>query len=208
MHAIERELIDATGYKPARKFANRQDYLGSVLNAVLKLKDDEFDSLSDDAAAWANSAVEAKNSKAEELPDFDEIDPDAEPDGEPESEDETLAELEAEGEMEELAETVAPKAKPKKDPKPKKVEASDEELPDVKMDKWGAMEGSKNALALGMFEKGATSKEIKDALGGTYYNILKRMAIKGHKIEKVGAVIKLTHSDDVAKKAATPKKKK
>src|SRR5271168_429088 len=104
MHTVEKELIEATGYKPARKFANRQDYLGSILNAVLKLSNDDFDSLSDEAATWANSAVEAKNSKAEELPDFDEVDPSEDAEGEPEEasdEDGTLAEIEAEGEMEE-----------------------------------------------------------------------------------------------------------
>lgn len=210
MNIVEKELIEATGYKPARKFANRQDYLGSILNAVLKLSNDDFDALTDDAAAWANAAVEAKNSKADELPDFDEVTPEegAEPD-------EVLAELEHEGEMEAMASGDAePEHKPKsRSPKkPKSVSSAQQkpepeaEMADVVMDKWGAMEGSKNSVALGMFEKGATSKEVKDALGGTYYNILKRMVMKGHKVEKEGSLIKLTHTDDTKPKVAKKKK--
>lgn len=207
MHTVERELIEATGYKPARKFANRQDYLGSILNAVLKLSNDAFDALTDEAATWANAAVEAKNSKAEELPDFDEV---VDDDG-----DTAPADIEAETEVEDMAEAeadaeVQPKARKASKSKPKAETVRPEheaDLVDVKMDKWGAMEGSKNAIALGMFEKGATSKEVKDALGGTYYNILKRMAAKGHKIEKEGSLIKLTHSDDLGKKVAKKKEK-
>lgn len=223
MHDIERELIEITGYKPARKFANRQDYLNSILNAVIKLSEDQFDNLTNEAAEWSNAAVEAKNSKAEELPDFDEITlDDTLATVEHDAEAEELGEVEGDPDEEEVGEEVqaepAPEtkpkraAKPKSEPKAKKAPKAepeaeaDEELPDVKMDKWGAMEGSKNSLALAMFEKGATTKEIKDALGGTYYNILKRMVIKGHKVEKEGSLVKLTHSDDLTAKAAKKKK--
>ena len=75
MHDIERELIEATGYKARQKYANRQDYLKSILNAVAKLTDDDFDSLTDETALWVNAAVEAHNSKNEEIVDFDELDP-------------------------------------------------------------------------------------------------------------------------------------
>src|SRR6266850_7451291 len=77
MHDIERELIEATGYKARQKYANRQDYLKSILNAVAKLTDDDFDSLTDETALWVNAAVEAHNSKNEEIVDFDELDPTA-----------------------------------------------------------------------------------------------------------------------------------
>ena len=42
MHEVEKELIKATGYKPLRKFSDRQDYLKSILNAVSKLEDADF----------------------------------------------------------------------------------------------------------------------------------------------------------------------
>lgn len=217
MNVVEKELIEATGYKPARKFANRQDYLGSILNAVLKLSNDDFDALTDDAAAWANAAVEAKNSKADELPDFDEVTPEEGDEGdEDESADDTASELEPEKDVEAVAEEKSDaksRSKPAKAPKgstakrkPVPDPEPEAEMADVVMDKWGAMEGSKNSVALGMFEKGATSKEVKDALGGTYYNILKRMVMKGHKVEKEGSLIKLTHTDDTKPKVAKKKK--
>ena len=61
MHAIESELIQATGYKTQRKFSNRQDYLGSILNAAIKLEDADYDALTDGAKGWYNAAIEAKN---------------------------------------------------------------------------------------------------------------------------------------------------
>jgi hypothetical protein len=227
MHTTEKELLEVTGYKPQRKFSNRQDYLGSVLNSVLKLSNDEFDNLSDEAAEWANAAVQAKNARNQDLPDFDEIEPSEEgEDDDPETENTVEARVEAsdneaennedesqisDSEVEAETEVVKPKlVKPKTPPKkspakptPKKAPSIDEE--DVVLDKWGAMEGSKNSRALAMFEKGATSKEIKDKLGGTYYNILKKMNEKGHKVEKEGSLIKLTHRDELGKRS--PKKK-
>src|SRR5712664_754414 len=77
MHDIERELIEATGYKARQKYANRQDYLKSILNAVAKLTDDDFDALTDETAFWVNAPVEAHNSKNEEIVDFDELDPES-----------------------------------------------------------------------------------------------------------------------------------
>ena len=82
-HPIESELIKITGYKTRTKFSDRQDYLGSILNAVMKLTDDDFENLTDGAAEWANAAVHAKNTK-EDIPDFDEA---VATDDEPEDED-------------------------------------------------------------------------------------------------------------------------
>lgn len=266
MHAIERELIKVTGYKARTKFSDRQDYLSSILNAVSKLDDDDFDNLSDEAAEWANAAVEAKNSKESEIPDFDEIgsasedeadddadseadeadddsgdddeaddasdddtdsddddddseddedtDEESAADDEPESDDD---EDEDEPEEKPAKKAVskkaakpdpAPKLKPppkprKEKPKERKPHHTDE---DVVLDKWGCMEGSKNSQALGLFEKGATAAEVKEKLGGTYYNIMKKMVADGHTIEKEGAVIKIIHKD--AKKAAKAPAKK
>lgn len=237
MHAIERELIKVTGYKLQRPFANRQDYLGSILNAVMKLTDSDFDDLSDEAASWANAAVEAKNSKDEELPDFDEapVDDEAEEaeetsedDSETDDDDEGDADHDPEtgeviepddeeGDAEPDEETPEPKKSYRKPPKEKKAEKvkpsakpATKKPPaeeDVVLDKWGCMEGSKNSQALAMFEKGATTKEVKDKIGGTYYNILGKAVQNGHKMEKDGALIKLTHKDDLGGKKPVKKKK-
>ncbi len=259
VHVVERELLKATSFKPRKKYDDRQDYLSSVLNAVMKLTDEDFDNLSDDAATWANSAVEAHNAK-DEIPDFDEVeasaddeaeddeveaeddgdgdnaddaaddesdsdddsdDPDeddeAEEDDEPEDEDEA-EEDEADEEPDEAPARSkkkqagkapkADKARPKAPAKTPSVKRRSPNADDVVLDKWGCMEGSKNAQALAMFEKGATAKEVKDKLGGTYYNILKRVVADGHKMEKDGAVIKITHKDDAGKKAAPKAGKK
>lgn len=225
MHSIERELIKATAYKAQRKFSDRQDYLKSILNAVGKLTDDDFNNLTDDTAIWANAAVEAHNIKGRDLPDFDEVIPPDEDDDETEAEDE--AEEDPEGVTEdeptedeadaEIPEEDPPEEEPEEKPKPKKagrpkakkppVEAngaavrenksklnrgSDE---DVVIDKWGSMEGSKASQALAMFEKGASSREVTQTLGGTYYNILKKMVLNGHRTEKEGSIITLIHKD-------------
>lgn len=245
MHDIERELIDATEYKARQKYANRQDYLKSILNAVAKLTDDDFDTLSDETARWVNSAVEAHNSKNEEIVDFDELAP--EDDGE-ELEDETEEDLDHYAETGEVSEDAelphdentdaedeeppllkilkekpktkksgklakqVPSPERKKTPKPapKTAPAVDNDE-DVVLDKWGCMEGSKNSQALVLFEQGATAAEVKQKLGGTYYNILARCAANGHKMEKEGHIIKLTHKAELDKKTpakAAPAKKK
>lgn len=269
MHAIERELIKVTGYKARTKFDDRQDYLSSILNAVSKLDDDDFDNLSDEAAEWANAAVEAKNSKNSELPDFDEVgaaaeeasddDADSEADEEADdsgdgdeaddaSDDDTDSddddddseadeaddeeddpsddnpESDDDEDEDEPEEKPAKKAVPKKaakpDPAPKlkpppkpRKEKPKERKPhhtdeDVVLDKWGCMEGSKNSQALNLFEKGATAAEVKEKLGGTYYNIMKKMVADGHTIEKEGAVIKIIHKDAKKPVKAVKKAKK
>jgi hypothetical protein len=232
MHAIERELIKVTGYKAQRKFSDRQDYLKSILNAINKLDNDDFDNLSDEAAIWANNAVEAHNGK-QELPDFDETDVDeeeaieeasaeaaglTEPVDDDESEDdESEDEIDPEtGEVleDEPEEEVEPEKPAKKKPKQldlplvkekaaKPVKKAPTITPfahDAVLDKWGAIEGSKNSMALAIFEKGATAKEVKEKLGGTYYNILGRAVKAGHVLEKEGALMKLTHVNDIGKK--------
>jgi hypothetical protein len=246
MHAIEREIIEVTEIKLRKKFDNRQDYLGSLLEAANKLDDDDFESLTQEAADWYNAAVQAFNVK-KDIPDFDETSGGPEDDEEAEEE----ADEEAEGDEAdsdddevEAAEDAAPeenaeeaaddsgdepkpvapkapakkvakakekappkktitKATPKAAPKKAAKPADDEE---VVLDKWGCMEGSKNSQALAMFEKGATAAEVKDAIGGTYYNVLKKMVKDGHKMDKEGHIIKLTHKD--AAKAPSKKSKK
>lgn len=254
MHTIESELIKATSYKARKKFDNRQDYLGSIMNAVIKLNDDEFSDLSDDAANWTDAAIMAHNAKSD-IPDFDEVEADADavdettdeghedddsPDegvdaedadededvveDDPGEDDEATAEDDANvsepdddapDEVEEKPAKKATKAA-KKVAKPTKEAKKPEQLSmalskplkrqgphdkrvdrdeDVVLDKYGCMEGSKNSNALKLFEKGATAKEIKEKLGGTYYNILKKQQKLGHLVEKEGAIIKLTHRE-------------
>ncbi len=219
MHTIERELIKITGYQAKRKFSDRQDYLKSILNAVAKLEDEDFNDLTDETAAWANAAVEAHNTKNCDIPDFDEIGDTAELDDdddegtsdEPEvsaskpDEEEPVVEDEPEEKV-----TAKPASKKAKKPAPIKTITTKAEDRDVAiLDKWGAISGSKNSQALALFEKGATSKEVKEELGGTYYNILKKMVKDGHKLEKEGALIKLIHrGPNKAIAAKTSKKKK
>jgi hypothetical protein len=225
MHDVEKELIEATGYQTKRKFDNRQDYLGSIFNAALKLSDEDFEALSQEATDWYNAAVAAKNTKNQEIPDFDEveggddedvddesgdedIDDSDDNDSESDAESEAVAEEEAEPEVEpELPLEKPKKAKKEKAPKPVKEKPAKAAKPDkgeAKQDKWGCLEGSKNSEALHLFEKGATAREVKDQLGGaTFYNLLARMVKNGHKLEREGALIKLTHKD-----AEAPKKSK
>lgn len=238
MHTIERELIKVTGYEPKRKFADRQDYLGSILNAVIKLTDEDFENLSDEAATWANAAIEAKNSK-EEFPDFMEIplgegdeddaienDPDdgddvdsgvddTDPVEEPiEASEDASDEAEPEEVKPVKKKVVGRPALKKGEKPPEKVAKPKNRFPvprpkeeDVVLDKWGSMEGSKNSQALAMFEKGATTMEVKTKIGGTYYNILKKAVQAGHKLEKEGHLVKLTHKSEIGGKKEVKKKK-
>lgn len=237
MHTVERELISATDYKTRKKFDNRQDYLQSILNSVIKLGDEDFDNLTDEAAAWANAAIEAFNSK-NEIPDFDEVDEadegetsdevidpetgevtedddeadEADPDEETDDEETSdMGETEPDPEDEEAEEVVAkpkkaagrekavkvpPPEKTAKKPRPAQFDS------DATLDKWGCIEGSKNSKALAMFEKGATTSEVKKAIGGTYYNILAKCVENGHKMHKEGSLITIVHKSDAGKKSA------
>ena len=52
-------------------------------------------------------------------------------------------------------------------------------------DRYGVIDGSKTHDAVMMYEKGATSKEIENKLGGRYYNILHTLEQRGHRVEKL-----------------------
>ncbi|KAH0548325.1 hypothetical protein GP486_007987 [Trichoglossum hirsutum] len=165
--------------------------------------------------------------EAEDEPDEDEPSEDEDPEDEESEDEESEDEAEPEPEDDEPLEDEVEEPKPiKKKPKPAKVEAAkapkkvvtkappkakkttndDEE--EVTLDKWGCMAGSKNSQALALFEQGATAAEVSAAIGGTYYNILSKMAKQGHKINKVGAVIQITHMFDKPTKVSSPKKSK
>ncbi len=209
MHTIERELIKITGYQAKRKFADRQDYLKSILNAVAN-------ELTDETAAWANAAVEAHNTKNCDLPDFDEIGDPAEPDNDEGPTDEPDEKVddpepvsEDDEEIEEVREDVIitkPASKKAKKPASIKAITKAEDRDIATLDKWGTICGSKNSQALALFEKGATANEVKNILGGTYYNILRKMVEDGHKLEKEGSLMKLIHRGPDKAAKASPKK--
>jgi hypothetical protein len=235
MHDVERELIEATGFKPRKKYADRNEYLQAILLATTKLVEDEFDNLSDEAAEWCNEAVEIYNEdKNADLPDFGDVESDdsdvqaedvAEADdgeadegddaasGDEDASDDVVDEAEAEivpSDPEPVKSTRKGKAKkaddevdapaPSKAAKAPKKQDPEPDLDNAVLDKWGCMQGSKNSQALAMLEKGATMRELKAALqGATYYNLMKKQAAAGHKMEKVNGIFKLTHKDDVKK---------
>lgn len=88
---------------------------------------------------------------------------------------------------------VQPKHKPGKEPDYKKITGT--------KDRYGVTEGTKASLALKMFEKGCTMRDVVIEHGDTQYNILRKLAKEGHKVEKLeNGVLRLTHKDDVAKK--------
>lgn len=262
MHNTESELIRVTSYKARKKFDNRQDYLGSITNAMLKLDPLEYGKMTPTTCDWCDAAIAALNNK-EDIPDFDEVtasvdadsedeatdkippeeeaadSPEAEDDAPGDDEDDPVEDYEETAEDDASADVVdddapdeeaEPVKKPAKKAAKKVAKTKAEKLPskgpsvplkrqgphdkrvdrdeDVVLDKFGCMEGSKNSNALKMFEKGATAKEIKTALGGTYYNILKKQQKLGHLIEKEGAIIKLTHKDFAGGKKTVVKKPK
>jgi hypothetical protein len=232
MHEIERELIEITEHK-VRKFDDRQDYLKSIFTAVQKLSNEDFDALTDEAATWANACVEAYNTdKNGDLPDFDEIESDDQDDdtdnevdddtdndsdeGDDDQDDSKVDEDSLPDDIDDEPEEVKPEpkkvkkaAKPKvekvKPTKPVKKPASSDDEEIIELDKWGCLTTSKNSQALAMFEKGATTTDVKNAIGGTYYNILNKMVSHGHKLEKKGSMFKLTHVTE--KGSLKPKKK-
>lgn len=245
MHEIERELIEVSKIKLRKKYDNRQDYLGSILESANKIDDDAFNGLTDEATDWYNRAVQAYNGK-KDLPDFDEegegdeteeeaveeASKDAEPDedqeeaeseedDEPEDDEDEAVEDSGDGpesvEASPAKEVKANKKAPAKAPpreKPAKAtkspaaktKSSKNVEEDVVLDKWNCMPGSKNAQAIAMFEKGATAAEVKEEIGGTYYNLLKKLEQAGHTLEKSGHIITLTHRD--ANKSSPVKGKK
>jgi hypothetical protein len=70
----------------------------------------------------------------------------------------------------------------------------------AKKDRFGVVIGTKTHDAIKMYEVGCTSTEIKKELDGRFYNILKVMEDKGHRVERFpGGKFKLTHREDLPK---------
>lgn len=227
---VEKELLEATNFKPKREYPDRQDYLAAVARATDDLSKDDFDALSNEAADWFNAACEALNDK-DEIPDFDgtlgehpsSSDQDKEPDDEDEGEDvlgnDEEETDEEEGEVEPAPKAAKPnkkaakptKAKPEPAPKAKKEKAREPDPSELKskehitFDQFGLAHGTQNAEAVAMLQKGCRMKDITNKIGGTYYNVLRRLVKEGHVLEKRGdGTLQLIHRDDVKK----PKAKK
>jgi hypothetical protein len=89
---------------------------------------------------------------------------------------------------------IQPKHKPGKEPDYKAITG--------KKDRYGITLGTKTAEALKMFEKGCTMRDVVIDQGDTYYNVLRRLEKRGHRIEKLeNKVLRLIHKDDLEKKA-------
>jgi hypothetical protein len=89
---------------------------------------------------------------------------------------------------------IQPKHKPGKEPNYKAITG--------KKDRYGITLGTKTAEALKMFEKGCTMRDVVIDQGDTYYNVLRRLEKRGHRIEKLeNKVLRLIHKDDLEKKA-------
>lgn len=76
------------------------------------------------------------------------------------------------------------------------------------VDRFGVILGTKTADAVAMYEKpeGASAFEIDQKVGGRFYNILKKLELEGHRVERLDdGRWKLTHKDDI--KADKPKGK-
>lgn len=82
--SIEKEILDAVQTKQ-EDGESRTKFLARVVRRANKLKDDDWDVLSDEAQEWLNDAIDALGNQ-QEVPDFD---------GEPVSDDEPAAEADA-----------------------------------------------------------------------------------------------------------------
>lgn len=240
MSEVEQELVKITGFKSPGKKTSRQDYLAGLARAVSALSDDDFDNVSNEAAAWHEAAVDAMNDE-KDLPEFDELETE-EPDED--QEEQSDDEAESENEAEEAAEDAAVSSEedepegeseseeeaeePEPEPKPKTKKAANgvagktiaasktpKKAPEAKAkgdprydkltgekNRYGIIIGTKTHDALMLYEKGTTAAQLNEEVGGRFYNVLTRMKAEGHKVEKrEGGIWKLTHKDDLKKKA-------
>jgi hypothetical protein len=223
--ATEAEILKATRIK-ATTHKLRQDHLAALVRGIDKLKQDDWDNLSDAAVEWHTAAV-AKMDKKHEIADFPDLKEivdatteteDTDTDAEPENIIADFPDIERVPEDEPEQETEEKPAKKTKAKKEKKVvvrefkeSLSNDEVP-VKQgperydnisgdkDRFGITIGTKTHDAVKMYNRpdGATLKQVDEAIGGRHYNILTRLTKDGHKVEKRGGgVWKVTHRDNV-----------
>ena len=175
--SIEQELVEATDFQPTRKFDNRQDYLAALARKVDALEQDEFDELTNESVNWFNNAARCMRNKRA-IPDFADA-------------------------GEEAFEVQSEEVKPSEEEAPTQA-VNDLE---ITFDKYGIAVGSKNYQAAQMLEKGCKMAEITDTLGGTFYNLVKRLKRQGHHIEReANGFMKLTHADEYGAKAKGKRK--
>ncbi len=86
-----------------------------------------------------------------------------------------------------------PKYKPGKEPDYLKITG--------KKDRYGIYKGTKTSAALEMFEKGCTMRDAELEHGDSFYNVLRKLHKRGHRVDKLeNKVLRLIHKDDVGKK--------
>lgn len=183
--AVEAELRKVSKVKD-KKYKDRQDELAALLIAIDRnVSEEDYDLLSDEAVKWHHDAVAAADTR-QPIPDF----PDMQPGDEPPAE-------------EASPEEAAPQV-PEREKKPSERNQPDYSKLDGSRDRYGLVIGTKTHMAVQMYEKGCTTKEIHDELGGRFYNILKKMVNDGHNVfkDEETKVWKLTHKDDYAKSHA------
>lgn len=186
--------------------------------------DDVEESADDEADDEADEASE-DDTEGEEPKDVEEGEVEEEPEPEPKptknvktAKGKKEPEPVAEGPKGTRPEVVA-KMKAKKDAKEAKHErkqGTTRNLPKTRYDditgkknRYGVVEGTKTDDFCKMIEKGASMGEVKEALGDTYYNTIKRLREAGHSVEKNDAgKFVLKHKDDVGGKKEKAKTKK
>lgn len=179
---LEDELTTAAKFDGS-KYTDRQNYLASLLRAIDKnVTPEGYDALTDEAVEWHHAAVDAMDHR-KDIPEF----PDYEPDP--------------------ITDADEPVDEPPVEEPPRRPKRSERVIPDYanldpeKKDRFGITVGTKTSMAVAMYEKGCTAKDILDALGGRFYNILKQLAKEGHKVikDEDTKVWQLIHKDDVPK---------
>ncbi len=114
---------------------------------------------------------------------------------------EVIEKMRAKKEAAEAKAGKVPKVLPKVAPK-----ASHNDDPGRK-DRYGYFEGTKVSEFCKLIEKGASMADVKDELGDTFYNTMKKLREAGHSIEKNDAgKFVLRHKDDVGGKRDKGKK--
>jgi hypothetical protein len=225
--AIEQELLKATKFKmPKEGYSERQDYLAALARAGYKLDTPTYDDLTDPAADWVNDGVKSLNQRHEllEFPDWVEDEPEAEAENQDEADAED-AEDEAASVVVDKSSTVPrkkmgrpPAPKPDKaGPRKRKTKPHPTEAATVKTrydhltgekDKWDLIKGTKVSDAVAMYERGTTSAELKEVLGGRFYNVLKKLQKDGHLVERTPeGIFKVTHITDRLKEQEAKSKK-
>lgn len=219
MNACEAEILEITGYKPRKKYKDRQHYLICLVRAVVYLPDDKYEHLiSQQVHEWHHRAVKAFKEYKDipELPDVSVDDlrylrdeenyvPPATQTATPEEHKENIkALLDAQAKADEalaVLKEASEKVRPKRHSKyrlPAPGEGARHYL-FPELDRFGFIRGTERSKAAEMFERGAMMKEVKEKIGYPTYNMLRMLREKGHRIENADGLIRLTHKEDLAK---------